>query len=107
MKKRIQSLNRCQKTLLVITVLMVLSFTPRYAVNADRVNWSCWFLGLAFCVLNAVEILFANEIFRFWMSLRIKNAQEVEPSDRTVKSRYVIWTILAVFALVFFLVGLK
>ena len=106
MKKRIIRLNRYQKILLLIMMLMALVFTVLYAVNIDKVYWTYWFLGLFFCALNAVEILFANEVFRFWLSFRIKNAREAEPSDWVVKSRYIGWTFVTVTALGIFIAGL-
>ena len=106
MKNRIKRLNRYQKILLLILAVMALVFTVLYVVNIDKVYWTYWLLGLFFCVLNAVEILFANEVFRFWVSLRVKNAREAEPSDWAVKVRYIGWTFVTVTALGIFIMGL-
>ena len=106
MKNRIKKLDRYQKAILLIMALMVLVFTVLYAVRTGRANWALWFGATFLCVLNAVSILFAYELFRFDMSFRIRDPKKAEPSDWQVDKWYISWTALPVVALVGFIAGL-
>ena len=69
--------------------------------------WFAWFGAALVCVLNALSILFADELFRWNLAFRIRNAEQAEPSDLEVAGRYISWTVLAVMALIIFVVGLQ
>lgn len=69
--------------------------------------WFAWFGAVLICVLNALFILFADELFRWNLAFRIRNAEQAEPSDLEVAGRYISWTVLAVMALIIFVVGLQ
>lgn len=70
-------------------------------------EWLGWLTGVAVCVLNALTVLFADELFRFGMAFRIQDADRAEPSDLEIAGRYVTWTLFAAAALALFIVGLR
>ena len=69
--------------------------------------WSGWFVGVFLCILTAFSILFADELFRWNLALRIQNADRAEPSDWEIASRYISWTVLPVIAMFVFIEGLR
>ena len=69
--------------------------------------WIGWFGGVLICVLGVVYILFADKLFRWNASFLIRNADEAEPSDWEIASRYITWTALPVLAMVVFILGLR
>lgn len=70
-------------------------------------TWPAWFGGVFVCVLNALSILFADELFRLNLSFRIRNADDAEPSDWEMTGRYIGWTVVPVMAFVVFIMGLQ
>ena len=66
-----------------------------------------WFGSVFFCILNALSILFADELFRWNLEFRIRNADAAEPSDLEIAGRYIGWTGIAIMALVLFIMGLQ
>ena len=70
-------------------------------------SWSVWFAAVFICILNALSILFADELFRWRMALRIRNANCAEPSELEIASRHITWTLLALSALIIFFLGLQ
>ena len=66
-----------------------------------------WFVAVFFCILNAVFMLFADELFRWNLMFRIRNADYAEPSDWEMIGRYISWTAITVMALVTFIMGLQ
>lgn len=70
-------------------------------------TWLAWFGAVLICVLNAVLILFADELFHWRLAIYVRDAEQAEPSDWEIKERYIGWTVLAVMALILFLVGLR
>lgn len=72
-----------------------------------RVQWTAWFGGLFLCLMNAIYMLFAEDLFRFGLSFRIRYADDAEPSDWQITQWYIGWTAIAVMALVLFILGLQ
>ena len=72
-----------------------------------RGHWIVWFVGLAMCVASAVSILFADELFRWNLAFRVRDAYDVEPSDWEISSRYIGWTLEPIFAFIIFILGLQ
>ena len=68
--------------------------------------WEGWFGGVFLSLLTAALILFADELFRFDLSFRIREVDRAEPSEWELLGRYVSWTILPVMALVLYIMGL-
>ncbi len=68
--------------------------------------WPVWFCGVFACLVTAISMLFADEMFRLHLIFRIRGAEHAEPSDWEIASRFIVWTIMPVFALMLFIVGL-
>ena len=58
-------------------------------------------------VLNALVILYADELFRWNLSFQIQNAKTAEPSEWEMMTRYLSWTVLTIMLLVLYIVGLR
>ena len=84
--------------------LVHLAFGPELAHKGSL--W-IWFLGVVLCVMSAISILFADELFRWTLSFRVRYAYDAEPSDWEISSRYIGWTLEPIFALIIFIVGLQ
>lgn len=70
-------------------------------------TWLGWFGGVLICVITALTMLFADELFRWNASFLVRNAEEAEPSDWEIAGRYITWTVLPIGALVLFILGLR
>lgn len=66
-----------------------------------------WFVAVFICLVNAISILFADELFRWHLSFRVWNADHLEPSDWELAGRYIGWTVLSIMAFVMFVIGLQ
>ena len=73
---------------------------------SHRGNWTAWLLGTLFCGITAIDLLFADELFRWRMAFRVQDPEDVEPSDWEIAGRYVGWTVLPAVALFLFVAGL-
>lgn len=83
--KRFKKLDRFQKTILILLLLIALVFTVLFivfSVSKGKGNWLIWFAGIFFTALFIVDILFADELFRYRMSFRIREPEKAEPSAR-------------------------
>lgn len=69
--------------------------------------WAAWFCAVFVCALNALSILFADELLRWNLALRVRNADHAEPSDLEIAERYFSWIFLMIIALIFFIRGLQ
>ncbi|MGI5964130.1 MAG: hypothetical protein ACOX7N_10615 [Lawsonibacter sp.] len=70
-------------------------------------TWLAWFSGVFFCIITAISILFADELFRWNLAFRIRNVHAAEPSDLEIAGRYFTWTVLPILAMILFLMGLE
>lgn len=86
------------------SVILALMNDPELTHKGD---WLMWFSAVGVCILNALSILFADELFRWDLALRIRNADCAEPSDWELAGRYISWTVLTVIALALFILGLR
>lgn len=66
-----------------------------------------WFGAVFICILNALSIFFADELFRWNLAFQIRNVDHAEPSDGEITGRYIGWTVMAIMALVIFIMGLQ
>ena len=66
-----------------------------------------WFGAVFICILNALTMLFADELFRWNLAFQIRNVEKAEPSDWEIAQRYIVWTAMAIIALVLFILGLQ
>ena len=87
----------------VSDILMVMAGPPL----THKGSWFGWVTGLIICILTAVDILFADELFRLHMAFHISRAEDAEPSDWEIAGRYIGWTVLPAIALVLFIIGLQ
>ena len=87
----------------VSDILMVMAGPPL----DHKGSWLGWVTGLIICILTAVDILFADELFRLHMAFHISRAEDAEPSDWEIAGRYIGWTVMPVIALVLFIIGLQ
>ncbi len=69
-------------------------------------TWLAWLGAVFLSVLNAVSILYADELFRWDLSFQIQNAETAEPSEWEMMKRYLYWTVVTIMLLVIYLVGL-
>ena len=70
-------------------------------------DWLAWFGGVFICILNAVLILFADELFRFNLMFQIRNVDYAEPSEWEIAGRYIGWTSITIMAFALFITGLQ
>ena len=70
-------------------------------------SWLAWFGAVFLSILNAVSILYADELFHWDLSFQIRNAETAEPSDWELMKRYLSWTVLTIMLLVIYIVGLR
>lgn len=70
-------------------------------------SWAVWIGGVLICAVTAISILFADELFRFALAFRIRDAEQAEPSDWEMTGRYISWTILPLITLWLFIQGLQ
>ncbi len=70
-------------------------------------EWIAWFGAMFICVLNAILILFADEVFRWNLKFQIRDVEHAEPSDLEIAGRYFSWTVLTILALILFIMGLQ
>ncbi len=70
-------------------------------------EWLAWFGGVLICIVTAILILFADELFRWSLSFQIRDADRAEPSDWEIATRYIAWTVLPIMAMVIFIAGLQ
>lgn len=70
-------------------------------------QWSVGALALLICVMTAASILYADELFRWGLSFRVRDPEAAEPSDWELASRYFTWIALPMIALAMFIMGLQ
>lgn len=70
-------------------------------------NWLMWFAGTAACVINAIYILYADEIFRWQLRFRIRDTEEVDPTDWEITCRHFGWIASVALAAVVYILGLR
>ncbi len=77
---------------------------PELGHNGD---WAAFLGGLVICVINALSIIFVDELFRWRMQFSIRDAELAEPSEWELAGRYIGWTLVTVAALVLYIMGLQ
>ncbi len=66
-----------------------------------------WFEAVFISILNALSMLFVDELFRFNLAFQIRNVDDAEPSEWEVAGRYIGWTVMPIMVLVIYIIGLK
>ena len=83
--------------------VLTLTSSPALVHRGDGMAY----LGGTFLVaINAVLILFADELFRFDLRFQIRNPERAEPSDWELFTRHASWVVLTVFAVIVYILGL-
>ena len=87
---------------------MGISSTRRSRLHPISFGWylTAWLSAVFLSVLNALAILYADELFRWDLSFQIQNAEAAEPSEWEMMKRYLSWTVVTIMLLVLYLVGL-
>lgn len=70
-------------------------------------DWLAWFGGVILCGMAIGFMLFADELFRHKAQYLIRNADQAEPSENEIASRYFLWGLLTLSALGLFVTGLQ
>lgn len=73
----------------------------------SRVDGEGYFLGTLVVVINAVAILFADELFRWNLRWSIRHPERAEPSEWELFSRGFSWVLLTIVALIGYMMGLS
>lgn len=87
----------------VLTLLTLISGP----VLRHKGQWPVWLGGVLLCVITALTVLFADELFRWHLSVPDPERRPAEPSDWEIAGRYLSWTALPLLALVVFILGLR
>lgn len=66
-----------------------------------------WLGATLICAFNMLSVLFADELFHWYLSFQIRYAYDAEPSDFEIAGRYIGWTTLSIAALILFIMGLQ
>lgn len=66
-----------------------------------------WFEAVFISIINALSILFEDELFRFNLAFQIRNVDNAEPSDWEVSKRYIGWTVVTIMVLIIYIMGLQ
>ncbi len=90
-----------------VTTVLELMSGPELTHKGDKGEWFAWFGAVFVCVINAFTIFFADELFRWDLAFRIRNADYAEPSDWEIAGRYIGWTGMTIIALVIFIIGIR
>ena len=86
-----------------VSTILDLMAGPQLTHKGDLI---AWFGGVLICVITAISILFADELFRWNLSFQIRNVDKAEPSDLEIACRYIGWAVLSFLAMMFFIKGL-
>ena len=78
--------------------------TPKLTHKGEM---NAWFEAVVICIINALTILFVDELFRWNLAFQIRNVENAEPSDWEIAGRYIGWTGMVIVALVIFIMGLQ
>ena len=86
-----------------VSAILALMIDPELT---HKGKWSAWFGGLLLCLVTAFYILYAEELFRWNLSFRIRNVDQAEASDWEIPNRYIAWLVLLIAAMLVFIFGL-
>ncbi len=70
-------------------------------------EWGFYVLGTILSVITALSIIFADEIFVFYMSFRIADPETAEPSSFELGSRYFSWVVMPFIIILIYFMGLR
>ena len=70
-------------------------------------EWLAWVGGVFISLIAAISIIFADELFRWGLVFRVRDVDQVEPSDWAIACRYIGWTIMTAMAFALYIMGLQ
>ncbi len=70
-------------------------------------SWAMWLLGVCVCIGAALSVFFADSLFRWRMTLQVRDPYDAEPSDWVLAARYIGWTLSPILAFAVFIMGLQ
>lgn len=70
-----------------------------------NVNLEAWFVGIFVCIINASWIIYADDLFKWRLRFVIRNVDKAEPSNWYIVSRYIAWTVMFIWAVMIFYIG--
>lgn len=70
-------------------------------------HWGLWLLGVVYSAIMAFSVFFADELFYWRMSWRVRDVDMVEPSEWEIIGRYVGWTLSIIVIAAWFIWGLQ
>ncbi len=93
------------------------TFTPEPSIGAlldlmkgptitYKAQWFAWVWGMVVCVATIASMLYADEVFRWRLSLHVQNAEELEPTEGELVRRNISYGIMFFLAFASFSVGL-
>lgn len=97
--------NTSAKTIPDPSAATVLSFLYDPDV-VQRANFMGLLCGMFLCVICMVSMLYADKLFRRNLRFKIRNAEDAEPSDWELTSRWIGWVTITCLALFIFILGL-
>lgn len=77
------------------------------SLDTHKGTWWAFTGAVFICLITAISILYADELFRWQLSFRISDPHNADPSDWEITSRYLAWTIFPLMALYLFMTGLQ
>lgn len=104
MKEKWLKLNLGQKAVCILQALLVVVFAVIYAVM--RVDSPGLSIGILLCIINAVSVLYADELFRWKLRGRMAEPEKAIPSKTELGSRWVGWFICTGVSILLFVLGL-
>lgn len=72
----------------------------------QRANFTGLLCGIFLCIACMASLLYADNLFRWNLRFSIRNAEDAEPSDWELFSRWVGWLFFTVLAIAIFILGL-
>ena len=70
-------------------------------------EWGFFVLGTILSVITALSIIFADELFVFYMSFMIADPETAEPSSFELCSRYFAWVVMPFIIIFIYFMGLR
>lgn len=71
-----------------------------------RGAWPMWILAVFLSVITVINMLFADELFRWRLMFYVDNADQMEPSEWAISARYISWTVCSAAILILYIWGL-
>lgn len=85
------------------SAILTLIHAPDVGRRANPTGLLC---GIFLCAACMVSLLFADNLFRWNLRFRIRNAEDAEPSDWELGSRWISWLLFTGLAIAIFILGL-